>query len=481
MTKYLVVSGLLLGMAGAAFGQMTAVNGASLDPNQPMAPGSFATVFGQNLCGQTAAGGWIAPGQLPTTLGNCSIADENDDVVRVISMGSNSTTATITLPSGSQAHAIAVNAAGTLAAVALSAKASVALIDLARNQVTAVVGTGYYPSRLAFAGTSLLVTNQAGGTVSVIDTNSRTVARTVQVGLGPSGIAATASLAVVANMQAGTLSTINLSTYAVSNIALPAGSRPYEVAVSEAANKALISTPMSNGFLILDLGAGTVTTVDTSVWSAIGPGSIATSGNFAFIANMMSASITVVDLAGGKVVKTFPVDPGPRALAVNPAKNQLLVLAEGTGTLDVVDLGSYSITTRLDAGATERQGNWPLASTSSMTPGAAAAGATFTLTMTGTNLQGVTGLEFDLIGTQSGGPGGGMMGGGMGGGMGQGQGTADPNIKVSGVQVNPAGTQITASVQILSAATPGTRQVRLETNHGEVMGPMFTNFFTVTK
>jgi uncharacterized protein (TIGR03437 family) len=56
-----------------AFGQMTVRNGASFASAQPMAPGSFAAVFGQNLCSQTAAGNWIAPGQLPTTVGNCSV------------------------------------------------------------------------------------------------------------------------------------------------------------------------------------------------------------------------------------------------------------------------------------------------------------------------------------------------------------------------------------------------------------------------
>jgi len=100
----------------------------------------------------------------------------------------------------------------------------------------------------------------------------------------------------------------------------------------------------------------------------------------------------------------------------------------------------------------------------SQTAGTAAAGAAFTITITGSTLGTVTGLEFDLIGTQSGGPGGGMMGGGgtNGSGMGQGIGTADANIKVSAAQVNSAGTQMTA-VQTLSAAAAGTRQVRSRT------------------
>jgi len=668
---------LAIGGISPSFAQMTILNAASFDPSQPIAPGSFATAFGQNLCSQTMAGDWIAPGQLPTTLGGCSmtvngapammqyvspgqinfimpsgvgsgqatvivnngtqmmtgtvtagaagpgmfalngmgmgegammnatswqmgqfstttngqptyvamyttgldlsstptvtiggmpvdvmwsgnapgyvglqqinitlpagmagvgrvpvmvtsdgqnsnvtsmlvlpttammqgmpgwgqgvmvgenmprghemsfmvfnaangtalVTDENDDVVRIISLASGSTTATITLPSGSHAHAIAVNAAGNLAAVGLSAKSSVAIIDLSQNKVMSVVGTGYYPSQLTFSGSNLLVTNGASGTVSVIDSPSGTITQTVNVGLGASGIAVAGNTAVVANMEAASISIINLGNYSVSNIALAAGSRPHEVAVSAQANKAVITTPMANGFLILDLGTKTFTQVGTSTWNGMGPGAVAINGNNIYIANQMTASVTVADLVSGAVVKTFPVDPGPMALGVNAAKNQLLVLAEGTGTLDVVDLGSYGIVSRIDAGSTERQGSFTMPLVSSIAPNSGAAGSSFTLTITGSGFQGVQGLEFTLTAA---GMGGGMMGGGPGGGMGQ----QDPNITVSNVQVNSSGTQITASVQILAAAAAGTRQIRLETNYGQVMGMMTNSLFTVTK
>ncbi len=678
---FLTLIAALTAGASFSFGQMTVVNGASFNPGQGLAPGSFATIFGQNLCGQTASGAWIAPGQLPVTVGGCSVmvggmeamlayvsggqinfivpqgagpgaasvvvnngsgtvngtatigqagpgtfaingmgvgfgamlngmmwqegpfstttngqttpvsiyatgldpattpvvsiggmpadvmwfgnapgyaglqqinvslppgaagagrvpvtvtsdgqisnvtymeilpttgmmdgmpgwgsgatvgqntaradelsymaynpannsvlvTDENDDVVRVMSLASQATTATITLPTGSEAHAIAVNAAGTMAAVALSAKASVALVDLTKNQVTGVIGTGDYPSHLAFAGSNLLVTNEASGTVSAIDTGAGVVTHTVTVGYGPAGIAATANTAVVANMQGGTISTINLANYGVTNISLPSGSLPYEVGISAAANKAVISTPMSDGFLIMDLGTGAVTPVDTSVWNAMGPGAIATNGSTAYIANMMTASVTAVDLAAGKVMKTFPVDPGPRALAVNPATNQLMVLAEGTGTLDLVDMGSYGIMGRLNGAGTQRPGNWTLPLITAIAPNSAAPGSTFTLTITGTGFQGAAGIEF-FNGGLGYGMGPGMMGGGgpFQGGFGE-----DPNIKVTNFQVNAAGTQITATVQILASATAGTRAVRLETSGAWVMmGPGFGSFFTVAQ
>ncbi len=407
------------------------------------------------------------------------VADANDDAVRVISLDSNTTAATITLPEGSGANAIAVNDAGTLAAVALAAKASVALIDLAQNKAVAVIGTGNYPSHVAFAGASLLVANGASGTVSVVDTTARTIAQTVAVGFGPSGIAVAGNVAVVANTQAGSLSLINLTSYGVTNVPLPPGSRPHEVAIAPALNKAIITTPMSNAFLILDLATQAVTSVPTDFWNAMGPGAVVASGTLAFIANQMTASVTVVDVPAGKVLKTFSVDPGPRALAVNPAKNQLLVLAEGTGTLDLVDLNTYTIAARLNAADTERQGAWALPLISSLAPNAAAAGsAPFTLTITGTNFQAVKALEFELMGMLSGGAGGGMMsGGGM---MGSGMGAEDTNIKVSNVQVNSTGTQITATIQVLSGAVAGSRLLRLETDQGEVMAPMFNSLFTVT-
>jgi uncharacterized protein (TIGR03437 family) len=676
LSVFALISIWTLAGGSPSFAQMTVVNGASFDASQSVAPGSFATAFGKNLCSQTMAGDWVAPGQIPTTLGGCSVTvngvpammqyvspgqinfivpngvgsgqatvmvnngaqmmtgnvvagtagpgmfalngmgmgegamlnatmwrmgpfststngqptyvaiyatgldlstnptvtiggmpaevmwfgnapgyaglqqinitlpagiagvgrapvmvtsngqasnvtsmhvlpttammqgmpgwsqgmmvgenmarghemsymafnaanntalvtDENDDVVRVISLNASTTTATITLPSGSQAHAIAVNAAGNLAAVGLSAKASVAIIDLSQNKVMSVLGTGYYPSRLAFSGSNLLVTNSASGTVSVIDSASRTVPQTVNVGLGASGIAIAGTTAVVANMQAGSVSIIDLSNYSVSTVALPAGTRPHEVAISAQSNKAVITTPMSNGFLILDLGTRAIAQVSTSTWNGMGPGAVALNGNTVYIANQMSASVTVADLASEKVLKTFSVDPGPMALAVVPAKNQLVVLAEGTGTLDVVDLASYGIVTRTNAGDTERQGQFTMPLISSITPSGASVGSTFTLTITGSGFQGIQAIEFVLTASSMGG---GMMGGGPGGSLGQ----ADTNVKVLSVQASAA-TRITASVQILAAAAIGTRQIRLQTSNGAVMGMMTNSVFNVTR
>jgi len=404
------------------------------------------------------------------------VTDEAGDALRVISLSTKTTLATIALPSGSLAASVVVNSSGTLAAVALTEKGSIALIDLIQNQVTSVIGTGYYACRLAFAGTNLLVTNGASGTVAVIDTIARQLAGTVNVGFGPGGIAAAGNIAVVANMQGGALSIINLTDYSVTNVSLPAGSRPNEVAISSAANKALITNPMWNNAFILSLDTRQVTTVDLAAWSGMGPGGVVTNGALAFVADQMAGTVAVVDLNAGSVVKTFPVDPGPRSLAVNAAKNQILVLCQGTGTLDLVDLGTYAIGDRIDATSGSTSGSWTLPAIASITPNTAKIGSSFTLTINGSNLQGITDVQFRA---GESGVGGGMMGGGMaGGGIAAGD---DQNIKVTNINVNTAGTQVTASVQILSTATAGNRQIGLGTNHGDMMGAMNSTTFIVTQ
>ncbi len=403
------------------------------------------------------------------------VTDEVGDALRVISLSSKATVATIALPAASQARAVAVNSSGTLAAVALTEKGSVALIDLTTNQVTTVIGTGYYACRLAFAGTNLLVTNSASGTVAVIDTIAGQVARTVSVGFGPSGIAVAGNVAVVANLQGGSISIIDLADYSVTNVSLPVGSRPHEVAISSTVNEALITNPMSNSAFILSLDTQQLKQVDLSAGSGMGPGSVVTNGALAFVADQMAANVAVIDLNAGSVVRTIPVDPGPRSLAVNTANNQLLVLCQGTGTLDLVDLSTYALTGRINATSGSTSGSWTLPTIASIAPNTATIGSGFTLTINGSNFQGITDVEFRASGS---GMGGGMMGGGMGGGTASGN---DPNIQVSNINVNAAGTQITVSVQILSTAAAGTRQVRLGTNHGGMMGAINSTLFTVTQ
>ncbi len=414
------------------------------------------------------------------------VSDANDDALRILSLDTRQVVSTITLPQGSEAEAVAVNDSGTLAAVALTARAAVAVISLNSNNAVTVINTGGYPARLKFTGSTLLVTNASTGTVSVIDTTALALTHTVNVGFGPVGIDAANGTAVVANMQAGSLSLINLSDYSVSTIALPAGVRPHEVAISTQENVAVVSAPMTGALFLLNLTTKNLTSISIPSATPMGSGSLAAYQNFVFIGNQMASSVSMLDLGSGAITATFPVDPGPRSLAVDPTGGQLVVLCEGTGVVDLMSLADHHLVTRFNAGASNRSGTWNYPVISSVTPAQAAPGsAAFTITINGSNLQSVTSLQFLVPGALTG-TGGGMMGGGMGGnGFGGGMmgggftSRIDPNINVSNFQVNSAGTVITATVQVLSAAATGTRQIYLSTGQGFVMmmfggGAVFT-------
>jgi len=95
-------------------------------------------------------------------------------------------------------------------------------------------------------------------------------------------------------------------------------------------------------------------------WDAMNPGSGGHQRQPGVCSQPDDAGAIVVDVNAETVIKTSNVDPGPRTLALNTATNQLLVMAQGTGTLDLVGLTSYAISARINAGDTERQGNWKL-------------------------------------------------------------------------------------------------------------------------
>ena len=65
------------------------------------------------------------------------------------------------------------------------------------------------------------------------------------------------------------------------------------------------------------------------------------------------------------------------------------------------------------AGEAHRQGTWNMPLITSITPNSAAAGSTFTLTIIGSNFQGVKEIEFHQAGSSHGGTGEGMMAGGF--------------------------------------------------------------------
>ncbi|MCC6857767.1 MAG: hypothetical protein IT158_04365 [Bryobacterales bacterium] len=396
--------------------------------------------------------------------GTALVASQKDDLLRVIGLESKTVQGSISLPQDSAAHHVAVNAAGSLAAVTLPGRNAVALVDLSANKVAAVVPVGILPSHAAFAGNSVLVTNSGSSNVSVIDTGSKAVSATIPVGFGPAGLAVYGNTAVVANMQAGSLSLINISSRSVSTLELERGIRPREVAITGDGKKAVLTTPTWIGVVIVDLASKQTTKVGMDSWGAMGPGGVATDGNLAYVANLLNAGVTVIDVPNAKAVKMIPVDRTPRSLAVWQGRNQLVVLCRNGNVLDLVDMATYGVAPVYSGGGGPGGGGgggsfWTAPVVTTLSPHTGSPGSTFSMTINGANLQKTTGIVFDFADGNT-------------------QGT-DANIKVSELKASADGRQLTATVQVLAQAAPGWRMIHLETTDGNVYPNALMSAFRV--
>lgn len=425
--------------------------------------------------------------------------DENDDVVRVIDVAGKKVSRVISLPSDAEPAAVAVNSAATLALVAERNQSKVALINLTTFMVDSQIPVGGGPVSIAISGNLAVVVNGDADSATIIDIAAKSVLATVPVGRGPRGVAIGASnIAYVTNQGAGTISVIDLGTKTVTKTINLGSARPAAIQIVAGTSFAVVADPATspNGkILLVDLSAGTVVSVDANPDRSGGSSDIALTGNFAYIANQSGGSISVLPLTiAGGVISGSPtsvsVGLGVRALAIDTKDNLLLATNQGSGTIVLVSLASTQVVGRIDAvrssdggddgedDHSDRNNAKNLPTIQSLTPVTAKVNTTFTITVNGTNLAGATDVLFVKPAMNPGddhGHGKGNSGDHENGPLGM----SDSAFKASNINVNSAGTQLTATINVAASATDGVRVVRVMTPNGET-GFVQTSNDTIT-
>jgi uncharacterized protein (TIGR03437 family) len=416
------------------------------------------------------------------------LADENDDVIRVVDVSQRTVIQTVTLPDGAEPVAVAVNAGGTLAVVAERDRAKVAIVDLTASvrTVIAEVDVDPGPGSIAIDGNIAAVVSQDADSVSLIDLAARQRIITLPVGRGPRYVAADIAThrAYITNQDDGTISVVDLGAAAVIGmIDLGAETRPFAIQVIPGQNLAVVTEPSKGKegrVMLVDLTQKTVVmTADVNPEKSGGSSDIAVHGQAVYFANQSGGSVTVAQLPLGSTAFTdtnvVKVDLGARAIAVDVLDNLLLVTNQGSGTIVLLSLETNRVVGRIngvrgeheadgqkhdDQGDRDEAENRP--TIASITPNKGAAGTSFTIEIAGANLKGATGVAFIDPASVS------------GKGMGQGNDkkgkhavVSDPKITVTGIQLDAAGTQLTATVAIAGDAVKGDRIVRVLTPNGE--------------
>ncbi len=203
---------------------------------------------------------------------------------------------------------------------------------------------------------TLVVGNKGEATVSLIALGSGKVVATLPTGESPHevGISKDGTMALITNYgnreaPGSTMTLIDVvRAEVVKTIELPGYTRPHGVVWLADGKRAVVTAEDQKALLIVDVEGGKVASaIDTaqeiSHMVAVGPGDAR-----AFIANIGSGSVTVVDLATGKRVANVATGDGAEGVAVTAA-GHAWVTNRAADTLTILNAASLDVIATLES------------------------------------------------------------------------------------------------------------------------------------
>lgn len=202
---------------------------------------------------------------------------------------------------------------------------------------------------------TLLVLNKSDNTVSLIDLATRKTLATIPTGVGPHEVAVSPNgkLAVITNygsQTAGsTLTVVDIpGRKQLKTIDLGEYRRPHgivwlqgnEVAVTAEGNKALLVVDVDTAKV---LGA-VVTNQNVSHMVVVAP-----KHRRAFVANIGSGSVTVIDLKEMKRISDIQTGAGAEGIDISPDHKEVWVTNRAANTVSVIDVAALKVTATIES------------------------------------------------------------------------------------------------------------------------------------
>lgn len=232
-----------------------------------------------------------------------------------------------TIPLGPHPAHVVTDLTGEIAYVTESAKNQVLVVDLVARQVVQTIAVGAYPHglRLSPDGSLLYVANLQGGSVSVVDTKIRKSVATIRVGKSPVQVAVAADghavyVSLAAENSVGVIDTATRTLrhkIAVGRFPVQLFTTP-DSAVLVVANQGTSKQP-DQRVSIIDTRRGKVRATVVTGRGAHGV-AVNSDGQYAFITNVESNTVSVIDLRTDTVIANHPVGNGPNGITYNPEK-----------------------------------------------------------------------------------------------------------------------------------------------------------------
>lgn len=206
------------------------------------------------------------------------------------------------------------------------------------------------PTRSGGGGT-LAVLNKADGTVTLIDAATREALATITVGRGPHEAATSpdGKLVVVCNYGdrrsiGNTLSVIELAgRKVVRTVDLGKFQNPHGIAFLKDGRRVVVTVERQKAVLVVDVIEGKVlqaARTDAKISHMVAVGA---DEKRAFVANIGSGSMSVIDLEKGALVKVVATGAGAEGIAVHPTRKEVWVTNRAADSVSIVDSASLEI------------------------------------------------------------------------------------------------------------------------------------------
>ncbi len=204
----------------------------------------------------------------------------------------------------------------------------------------------------------LVVVNKSDDTVSILEAKSGKSRATASVGKGPHEAEVLAGGKTAAVSDYGrqgapgrTVTLIDLSSgERAATIDLGEGTRPHGLEAL-ADGRLLVTAEGTKELLVVDPKAGKVTQRISTEKNVSHMVVASPDGKRAYVANIGSGSVTVIDLGAGKVLKDIATGDGAEGIDITPDGKEIWITNRAADTVSILDAKSLEVAASLKAAA----------------------------------------------------------------------------------------------------------------------------------
>ena len=222
--------------------------------------------------------------------------------------------------------------------------------------VICVLVVAALPTIAAADSGTLLVLNKSDNTVSLINVATNTAMATIPTGAGPHEVAVSPNgkIAVVANYgtqqtPGNSLTVIDIpAKQTLKTIDLGEFRRPHGIEWLRG-NEIVVTAEGNKALLIVNIESGKVAAAVTTDQNVSHMVVLARRSNKAFVANIGSGSVTVIDLKAHKKIMDIPTGAGAEGIDISPDEKEVWVTNRAANTVSVIDVNTLKIIATLES------------------------------------------------------------------------------------------------------------------------------------